>query len=69
LFHKLASTEDAYVGEGEYTTVLLLTALLLSLLLAASVVFVMVQEGVATIWRMSRETVGEEGRLRQKPAA
>lgn len=46
----------------EYATLLLLTALLLSLLLAASVAFVMVQEGVATAWRVSRRMASHERR-------
>jgi hypothetical protein len=37
-------------------------ALLLSLLLPASVAFVMVHEGVATVWRVSRRMAGNERR-------
>jgi len=39
----------------EYATILLLAALFLSLLLGVTVAFMMVQEGVATILRVSRK--------------
>jgi len=39
----------------ECTTLLALSALIGSLLLGTSVVFLMVQEGAATVWRMSRK--------------
>jgi hypothetical protein len=48
----------------EYTTLLALAAVLASLLLAASVLFMMVQEGVATVWRMSRKTASKKSQLR-----
>jgi len=46
----------------EYTTLLLLTTILLSLLLGTGVAFLMLQEGVATVWRMSRRIAGHRSR-------
>ena len=46
----------------EYTTLLLLTALLLSVLLGVSVAFMMLQEGVAMVWKVSRRVAGNRGR-------
>jgi hypothetical protein len=46
----------------EYGTLLLLTALVLSVLLGFSVAFMMVQEGVATVWKMSRRVAGNGAR-------
>lgn len=42
----------------EYTTLLFLTAFLLSLLLVVSVVLMTVQEGLVTVWRVSRRIAG-----------
>ncbi len=46
---------------AECTMLLVLTALVGSLLLGASVLLIMVQEGAATVWRMSRKTAGIRG--------
>jgi hypothetical protein len=49
----------------EYATLLLLTAVILSLLLGVSVALLMVQEGMATIWRVSRK-IASGGSLQQE---
>jgi len=48
---------------AECTTLFALTALIGSLLLAVGVAFIAIQEGVVSVWRVSRKIAG--GRLRR----